>query len=127
LRAGPEVRNFDQIEVGNSVVIHYKRSMAVSLVKPGESPAAASATVVAARAEKGAPPAAAIGGQVTATVKIESVDTAKNLVVFTDPSGGMHVVSVKRPEGKTFIQGLKAGDQVEITYTEAVAISVAKE
>lgn len=127
LRAGPEVRNFDQIEVGNSVVVNYARSLAVSLVKPGETPAAASATVVAGRAEKGAKPGAAIGGQVTAVVKIESVDTTKNIVVFTDPKNEMHVVSVKRPEGKTFIQGLKPGDQVEITYTEAVAISVEKE
>jgi hypothetical protein len=31
---------------------------------------------------------------------------------------------VVSPEGKTFIKTLKAGDQVMLTYTESVAVSV---
>ena len=123
---GPEVRNFDQIEAGNSVVVRYLVSLAVALVKPNETPPA-SATVAAGRAEKGDKPGAAVAGQITATVKIESVDLKKNLVVFTAPNGGLRAVNVERPEGVKFIQGIKPGDLVQITYTEALALSVEKE
>lgn len=127
VECGPEVRNFDQIEAGNSVVVHYLVSLAVALVKPGENPPPLSGAVAAGRAEPGAKPGAAVGGQVTATVRIESVDTKKNLVVFTAPDGGLRAVNVERPEGQKFIQGLKPGDQVQITYTEALAVSVEKQ
>lgn len=126
VQCGPEVRNFDQIEVGNSVVVRYLVSLAVALVKPGETPPAA-ATLAAGTAEKGAKPGAAIVGQITATVKIESVDLKKNLVVFTAPNGGLRAVNVEKPEGVKFIQGIKPGDLVQITYTEALAVSVEKE
>jgi hypothetical protein len=125
--AGPEVKNFDQIAVGDSVVVHFLRSVAVELVKPGQAPPPAAAALVAGSAEKGDKPGALVGAAITATVRIESIDTKKNIVVFTAPSGGLRVVNVERPEGKKFIQELKVGDQVQITWTEAVAFSVEKE
>ena len=124
---GPEVRNFDQIAAGNVVVVKYMRSLEVAMVKPGEAVTPPTAAVAAGRAEQGAKPGAAIAGQVTATVKIESVDQEKHVVVFTAPGGGLRVVAVQRPEGREFMKGLKPGDQVQITWTEAVAISVEKE
>jgi hypothetical protein len=126
VQCGPEVRNFDQISAGDSVVVRYLVSLAVALVKPGETPPAA-ATLAAGRAEKGEKPGAAVGGQITATVKIESVDLKKNLVVFTAPNGGLRAVNVEKPEGVKFIQGIKPGDLVQITYTEALAVSVEKD
>ena len=127
VQCGPEVRNFDQIAAGNVVVVRYVRSLAVALLKPGEVGAPPTASIAAGRAEPGAKPGGAVAGQVTATVRIESVDQANHVVVFTPPNGGLRVVSVQRPEGREFIKGLKPGDPVQITWTEAVAISVEKE
>jgi hypothetical protein len=127
LPCGPEVKNFDQIAAGDSVVVNFLQSVAVALVKPGDATPPPSAALVAGAAEKGEKPGALVGGQITATVRIESVDLKKNLVVFTPPSGGMRAVHVERPEGVKFIQGLKTGDQVQITWTEALALSVEKE
>jgi len=125
---GPEVRNFDQIAVGDTVAVKYHESLAVSLVKPGEAPPPDSVALAAGRAAKGAQPAAAIGGQITQTVKIESVDLKNHVVVFTPKDGGdKREVAVKRPEGQTFIAGLKPGDLVEMTYTQAIAIAVEKQ
>jgi hypothetical protein len=124
---GPEVRNFDQIAVGDTVAVRYHESLAVSLVNPGEG-SPDSVALAAGRAAKGAQPGAAIGGQITQTVKIESVDLTNHVVVFTPKDGGEKVsLPVKRDEGKTFIAGLKPGDLVEITYTQAIAISVEKQ
>jgi len=125
---GPEVRNFEQIAVGDTVAVRYHESLAVALVKPGATPPDASVALAGGRAAKGAQPAAAIGGQITQLVKIDSVDLKRNVVVFTPTVGGVQVATiVKRDEGKAFIAGLKPGDVVEITYTQAVAISVEKQ
>ena len=124
--AGPEVRNLPQIAVGDKVKARYMESLLASLKKPGEAVKPASTAAAVSRAEPGAAPGATSGQQVTVTVRIESVDTEKNRVAFTLPSGAMRIVSVKQPEMQEYIKGLKPGDQVEITYTEAVAISVEK-
>ena len=125
--AGPAVRNFAQIAVGDKVKVRYIESLAAALKKPGEAGAPVSGAVAVGAAELGQKPAGVAGEQVSVTVEIQSVDTEKNIVVFTPPSGGLRAVRVRRPEGREFIKGLKPGDKVEITYTEALAISVEKE
>jgi hypothetical protein len=123
VQAGPQVRNFAQIEAGDAVNVRYVESLAVALAKPGEA-AAPSAEIVASRAKPGEKPGAVVGGQVTTTVRVELVDTKTNIVVFTPPGGGLRAIRVVRPEGQRFIKGLEPGDQVQITYTEALAVSV---
>ncbi len=66
-----------------------------------------------------------VGQQVRATVKISnSVDAANRLVSFTGPKGVKRTVAVKDPKAREFVKQLKPGDEVELTYTEALAISV---
>jgi translation elongation factor P/translation initiation factor 5A len=124
--AGPEVRNLPQIAAGDKVKARYMESLLASLKKPGEAVKPASTATIVSRAEPGAAPGATAGQQITVTVRIESVDTEKNRVAFTLPSGAMRIFTVRQPEMQEYIKGLKPGDQVEITYTEAVAISVEK-
>jgi hypothetical protein len=125
--AGPEVRNFAQIAVGDSLKVRYRESLAAEIVKPGEGVEPTSTTLTAGAAAPGAKPAASVGGQVTTTVRIESIDKERFLVVFTAPEGGLHTVRVVRPEGKEFIRGLKPGDMVRLTYNAALAISIEEE
>jgi translation elongation factor P/translation initiation factor 5A len=99
IEAGPEVRNLEQVEVGDEVVVSYYSALA------------------------GERPAAAVGETVTATIVIDSVDVAENTVTFTGPRG-LRTVLVESPAGQEFIKQLKPGDEVELTYTEALAISV---
>ena len=127
VQAGPQVRNFDQIRAGDSVNVRYMESLAVALAKPGTAVAPPSATIVGERAAPWERPGMAVGGQITTTVKIESVDTKTNIVVFTPPGGGLRAIRVRRPEGQRFIAGLKPGDDVQITYTEAMAVGVEKQ
>ena len=124
VHAGPEVRNFAQIAPGDSVTLRYRESLAVALAAPGSAPAAPTSTVVAGTAAPGTRPAAAMGEQITMTVRIESVDTQRNIVVFTPASGGLRAIRVRTPEGQRFIRGLNAGDSVDVTWTDAVAVAV---
>jgi hypothetical protein len=78
----------------------------------------------AARAAPGAKPGAVLGSKHTTTVIIQGVDKKNHSVMFSGPDGLVRSVQVKRPEAQKFIGTLKQGDQVELTYTEALAVSV---
>jgi hypothetical protein len=57
-------------------------------------------------------------------VTITAVDYANNTVSFVGPNNIVQNVSPKNPEVRALIQRLKVGDQVDITYEEALAVSV---
>jgi translation elongation factor P/translation initiation factor 5A len=123
IEAGPDVRNLAQVEVGDQVVVSYYSALAAEFKKPGEGAPGVQVDAAAGRAPAGERPAAATGKQVTATIVIDSVDAAENTVTFTGPRG-LRTVLVESPAGQEFIKQLKPGDEVELTYTEAIAISV---
>jgi hypothetical protein len=121
VEAGEEVRNLPQVEVGDRVVVRYCQAIAAELAKPGQQ-AAASAEVT--RAPLGAKPGAGLTQEVTGTVRIDALDPATHTVSFTDPGGHSQTITVRDPKMQDFLKTLKVGDQVAITYTEAVAIAV---
>ena len=122
--AGPEVRNLDRVNAGDRVVVRYREAIAAELVKPGTGVAGVESSSVAARAMPGERPFGAVARQVRTTVKIYDVDTVANVVEFTGPGGYNRRVKVMDPKAREFIRGLKPGDEVEVTMTEAAAISV---
>jgi hypothetical protein len=126
VEVSPEVRNLDQVQAGDNVVVRYYQALAAQLKKKGESTTLnkVDLTDASARAEPGEKPAAAVGSTVTTTVVIDSVDQSFQTVTFKGPGGMLRTVAVETPKGKEFIQRLKKGDEVEVTYTEALAVSV---
>jgi len=124
LEVGPEVRNLPQVKVGDEVVVSYYAAMAAEFKKPGEVVKGVQEDVGAGRAEPGERPGGIVGRRVKATVIIESVDAKSNTVSFTGPHGMLRTIAVQDPDAQAFIKKLKKGDEVELTYTEAVAISV---
>ena len=71
-----------------------------------------------------APPGAELAQEVTAMVKITDLDVASHTVSFTNPDGLAQTITVQDPEMRDFVETLKVGDEVAVTYTEALAISV---
>jgi hypothetical protein len=118
--AGPEVRNFDQIQTGNMVVARYVQALSLELRKTTGSRDLA-VTGVAASAAPGERPAAAIAGQVTAVADVIAVDPANMVITLRGPRGNIVDLNVKNPD---HFKVVKQGDQVLVTYTEAVALSV---
>jgi hypothetical protein len=121
-----EVRNLDQVQPGDKVVVKYYTALAAKLTKKGESETLGrvDSAIGAKVAEPGDRPGAAAGATVTTTVVIESIDQSFDTVTFKGPNGMSRTVAVETPEGKQFIDRLKKGDEVEVTYTEALAVSV---
>jgi hypothetical protein len=113
------VKNLEKLKVGDIVTTTYAVALAAEILKPGEAPAAPS--VAAARQGNGQLLA---GRQESAVLKIDSIDLATNSVTVTGPKGNTKTLKVKRPELQEKLKTLKPGDEVQLTYTEAMAISV---
>jgi Cu/Ag efflux protein CusF len=120
---GEQVKNFPQIQVGDNVVVKYYEAVALRLVPPGEATPGAGATGAAATAQPGQKPAALGAREVTATVTVEAIDLKAGTATVKGPEGNS--VTVKARDRKN-LEKIKVGDRIEITYTEALAISVEK-
>ena len=121
--AGPEIKNFAQIHVGDEVKVTYTSALAAKITKSKDQPAT-SLDAASYTAPEGSKPGAAVGATVKTTVVIESVDTSFDTVTFKRPDGFVRTIAPSTPEGKKFIHTLKKGDKVDVEYTEALAISV---
>jgi hypothetical protein len=126
LEVSPEVSNLPQVKVGDKLMVRYYQSMAATIKAKDTSTTLSSVDHEAAesRAQPGEKPGAMVGRKVTSTVVIHSVDKKNNSVMFSGPDGLVRSVPIKRPEAQKFVKTLKQGDQVELTYTEALAVSI---
>lgn len=124
VEASPEVKRLNEIKAGDVVTIDYTQAIAAELKKAG-SGSGVSAKEEVKRAKADQSPGVTGRREVKATVTIDAVDLKNNIVTFTGPQGNVNIVSVKRPQMREFIKTLKTGDKVDVTYTEAVAVSVA--
>ena len=120
--AGPEVKNFDQLKVGQKVKAGYSEALSLELKKGGGKPLTITETGGAASAAAGAKPGAAGARQVTVLADVVKVDTKAHLVTLKGPGGNSVDLHVEDPEQ---LKNIKKGDQVEAVYTEAVAVTVA--
>jgi len=112
-------KRFNEIKVGDKVTFRYHESLVTAIHKPGTTKPADSAAITRT---PGARPGGTISQQMTAVVTLEAID-AKVPSVTIRTAGGRRM-SFKIEHAKN-LEGYKAGDKVEITYTEAVAVSVA--
>lgn len=122
LVAGPEIRNFDQIEPGDVIRAEFLEAVAVRMADASSSPGP-TAAVVAERAALGERPGAGAAASVNLVVEFVAYDPATNVASFFTPDGVLRSVVV-RPEMRAFAAARKPGDLVDLTITEAAAISV---
>lgn len=123
VEASPEVKRLKEIKAGDVVVIDYTQAIAAELKKAGTA-SGVSVKEDVKRAKASEKPGVSGSREVKATVTIDAVDLKNNIVTFTGPQGNVNIVTIKRPQMREFIKTLKAGDKVDVTYTEAVAVSV---
>jgi Cu/Ag efflux protein CusF len=114
---GPEVVRFDQLKVGDTIKASYYESLVFQVLKPG-APAASSAELAAGRLKN--VPGGAIGKQETTTVTVKAVDM--NVPSITVVAADGRTLTRKIAEKKN-LEGVKAGDKISITYTQAVVVS----
>jgi hypothetical protein len=122
-KAGDDVRNLAQVNVGDEVKFAYYQSIAVRVLKKGEAFPTASEADAVVRAKKGEKPGGVVGKKVTANVTITAIDKAAKTATLKGEDGNSVTVTPLRPEK---LDEVKVGDRLVLTYTEAVAIKVEK-
>jgi Cu/Ag efflux protein CusF len=116
---GPECQRFDALKVGDVVTFRYHESLVSALRKPGQAARPAESSSMT-RAE-GNKPGGTMSQQQTATVTIMAIDPkTPSVTIKTDKGQTMSF----RVEDAKKLEGYKVGDTVEITYTQALAVSV---
>jgi hypothetical protein len=120
ITCGPEVRNFDQIQLGDKVKTTFVEALAVS-IQPAGTPAGSDVTIVTL-APKGAKPGMFMTKSFFLNGNIDKIDTKKRTVTVTTPDGKTKKMRVANTV--TVYNDLKKGDDVDVRFTEAMAIVV---
>ena len=118
--AGPEVKNFDQMKVGDRVTAEYLRAVALELKKGGGLVVQRTEQAGGKAAKPGEKPAGVVGREVKVVADVIAVDPATQTITLKGPQ---RTVDLKINDPEQFKRVAK-GDQVEATFTEAVAIVV---
>ena len=121
ITAGPEVRNFDQIKVGDSVTIEYVEGLALELKKDGKEVLGRKEVKSLERSDPGKKPGGMATREITAVADVVNVDAKKSTVTVKNKEGETFDLNIRDPEQLKLI---KKGDQIQATYTEAVAVSL---
>jgi hypothetical protein len=121
ITAGDEVRNLAQVKAGDLVSATYYESLAYEVKKPGDAVPGVVVGEAGGRAKPGEKPGAVGARATTVTTTITGIDKKAQTVDLTGPDGDVVTVKARNPAN---LDKVKVGDLVEITYTEAMAISV---
>ena len=125
VKAGENVKNFDQIKKGDQVKAAYYQSAAISIRKPGDPPAQTGEKETVLAPEAGETPGKVVIKTVQAAATVEKIDNEKREVTLKGPEGKSKTIKVK-DESKD-LDRIQTGDQVVVRYTEALAIKVEPE
>jgi hypothetical protein len=123
-RASPEVQNLAQVRVGDIVRMSYEQTYVATRSDAQELSPEVPIVVGAARAEPGERPAGMVGAVTMFNVRIESVGPNGRSVTYVAPDGELEAIDLQREEAQAFVRSLRPGDIVELTYVEALAITV---
>jgi outer membrane protein OmpA-like peptidoglycan-associated protein len=119
-KAGKGVQNFDQMKVGDEVVVDYYRSVRVDAKKPG-APALPPEAAEAVERSSFQQPEGLADVAVSGPGTIESIDKAKPSVTFRGPQGGTFSWDVKDP---SYLEDAMVGQPVDFDVAEAMATKV---
>src|SRR5436190_20376604 len=119
--ASDEVKNFDQIKVGDFLVVRFMQSLALDLQKTKSGASGLSVNETAVKAQPGQRPAAGGAREISAIAKVTAVDEKAKTISLQGPRGNVVTLDVKNPDQ---FKVVKQGDEVLVTYTEAVAVSI---
>jgi hypothetical protein len=117
--AGPEIKRFSEVKVGDKVNARYYESVVLRLLRPGE-PEGLSRAKGTTGSEQ-ALPGGTKARQTRMTATISAIDMNTPTVTFTGPKGWKYT---SRVEDTAALAKVKVGDKVEIVWTDAVLVSV---
>src|SRR5262245_18681116 len=122
-RVSDEVKNLDQVKVGDLLTLSYSQSVSLMPSRPGE-PNPLYKGGDASTAAPGMRPEASASEQNKGTVTVVSVAPDHHEIVLRSEDGTVFPVSVNRPEFMAKLDTVRPGDQIDVVTTEAVIAKV---
>ena len=114
---GPDVKIFNELKPGDQVTIRVQESVVVA-ARPNTRPSVITDTTAAAKKESAS---SDVMQQLKAVVTIESVDAPTSMIVYKTGDNRRVMRAVADPK---LLEGLKANDVIEITYTRERAVEI---
>ena len=113
------IKRFDTLKVGDTISARYYENMVLQFKQPGEKDLdKAAQAVTPADAGK---PAVTSSRQRTITATIAAIDPNVPSITFTGPNGWKYSGRVL---DKSALAKVKVGDKLDITWTEALVLSI---
>ncbi len=114
-----EVERFSALKVGDKISITYRSSVVVRLRQPGDpTPEVEQAALTPSKGEK---PGLTAAAQQTLTVTVVAIDMNAPSITVKGPNG---LTYLRKVQDKEALAKLKVGDTLDITWTDAIAVSV---
>jgi hypothetical protein len=118
-RVSPDLKRFNEFKVGDTIRMSYHEAVVVEVLKPGQKSSAGS--VKSAEKGKSGLPEGKLSAQDTVNVTVKAIDPAVPSVTVATADGRTFT---RKVQNKKNIEGLKVGDQVDITYSRALVVSL---
>jgi hypothetical protein len=116
--------NLKQAKVGDRFVAKFYEIITIVRQKPDPSIPAVSVAQGIVTAEPGQPAGSAFGQSIRLVATVDAVNHAERTVVIKGPDGAEETVKVNHPFS---LKHVKAGDQIVMTLTNVVAVSLKPE
>lgn len=121
LTASDEMKNYDQIQLGDHVVARFLQAVTLELKKGGTGIMQRTDSKDAVAAKPGERPGVAAARQVHVIANVVEVNKKTMTVTLKGPKGNFVDLVLKDPKQ---LARVKKGDQVEAVFTEALALTV---
>jgi Cu/Ag efflux protein CusF len=121
LGVGPEIKRFDELKVGDKITFTYMESVLAEIHKAAPADKAPASSDPQVTRGKGPRPSGMVSQTQKATVTIQAIDANVPSVKVQTADGQSLSFKV---QDKAKLTGLMVGDKVDITYTEALMVSV---
>jgi hypothetical protein len=119
LQAPPEVKRFAELKVGDRITARYYDNVVVRFKKPGEP--AVNIEHESVTPGTGQKPGGTAARQRTITATVVAIDPKVPSITVKGPNGWTYS---RKVDDKKALAQVKVGDQLDITWSEAVLISV---
>jgi hypothetical protein len=120
--APPEFTRFNELRIGDTVTLTYYESI-VYQVRSRHAPKPAVSEEIAAHESGATLPGATLSHQTTESVTVEAVN--REVPSITVVTADRRVLS-KKVENRSLLDGVKRGDRIDITYTDALLATVTR-
>jgi len=116
-----EARNLDQVDVGDTLIAHYKETVSVVVTENDGMEADEAEASAMSRAEKGGMPGLAAMDATVITATVEEINLERNTFKLKGPDGKVSEYVARSPQN---LKLAAVGDLVVITVTESVVVTV---